>query len=582
MNNNDIITIQDDEIKNLINKIYQDYHYVGISKEDYYTLVNNILNETSKLSRRSKYKQIIKINIESKLNGIILSLFQDKDQRNIIVNNYIKERIGKLDTFQDAVSFFDKLLELFDKVNYLVDPYVVKDLITNNNTYKLTLERIVKYSYSSITSGKYITSFENQLLLTSIEVYCDMYNITIEEAPEEGNSKDLTDGIRLYLDDVHSTSLLTKEQERELFQKVLEGDKSARKKFIESNLRLVVNIAKSYMNRGLDFGDLIQEGNVGLVKETEKFELRGTKFSTYATWWIRQSISRALADKSKTIRMPVHVYEKANQIFRIINTLEQELYRKPTIEEIAEAAGMSVDEVEQTLYVSQDSVSLYTPVGEEEDSEMAEFIASDEPLPEEELNDKYLVKEVRRLLDESRTLTPREVYVIKARFGIERSRMYTLNEIGNELGITRERVRQIESKAMRKIRDESSRKKLYSFIGLDDAAVKKMKKNHLRFNETKKAKKVDTFELFTEKDFRYVLSPIDISDLNVVLSNLYERERNIVMYFLGYGTKRPFSFSELCYILKISLPEVRSALTRCVIEYRNYKKPEEVLRLKKN
>ena len=277
----------------------------------------------------------------------------------------------------------------------------------------------------------------------------------------EGVSVD--DPVRMYLREIGKIPLLTYEQEIELAKGVLAGDEDAKKKLAESNLRLVVSIAKKYVGRGMLFLDLIQEGNMGLIKAVEKFDYtKGYKFSTYATWWIRQAITRAIADQARTIRIPVHMVETINKLIRTSRHLLQQLGREPTPEEIAKEMEIPVEKVVEIQKIAQDPVSLETPIGEEDDSHLGDFIQDDDsPAPQDSVAYTLLKEQLEEVMS---TLTPREAKVLKLRFGLEDGKARTLEEVGKEFKVTRERIRQIEAKALRKLRHPSRSKKLKDYM----------------------------------------------------------------------------------------------------------------------
>jgi len=271
------------------------------------------------------------------------------------------------------------------------------------------------------------------------------------------------DPVRMYLKEIGKVDLLSTEEEIGLAMKMAEGDKDAKRRMAEANLRLVVSIAKRYVGRGMLFLDLIQEGNLGLIKAVEKFDYtKGYKFSTYATWWIRQAITRAIADQARTIRIPVHMVETINKVMRISRQLLQELGHDPSPEEIAADMGMAVEKVREILKIAQEPVSLETPIGEEEDSHLGDFIPDEDASEPAEAASFTLLKE--QLSEVLNTLTPREEKVLRLRFGIEDGRTRTLEEVGKEFNVTRERIRQIEAKALRKLRHPSRSKKLKDFL----------------------------------------------------------------------------------------------------------------------
>ena len=283
----------------------------------------------------------------------------------------------------------------------------------------------------------------------------------ITDTSFEGISVD--DPVRMYLREIGKIPLLTFDEELNLAKRILEGDEEAKQKLAESNLRLVVSIAKKYVGRGMLFLDLIQEGNMGLIKAVEKFDYtKGFKFSTYATWWIRQAITRAIADQARTIRIPVHMVETINKLIRTSRHLLQQLGREPTPEEIAAEMEIPVEKVTEIQKIAQDPVSLETPIGEEDDSHLGDFIQDDDsPAPQEAAAYTLLREQLEEVM---KTLTPREAKVLKLRFGLEDGKSRTLEEVGKEFNVTRERIRQIEAKALRKLRHPSRSKKLKDYM----------------------------------------------------------------------------------------------------------------------
>ena len=298
-----------------------------------------------------------------------------------------------------------------------------------------------------------------------VEDLKEVENLKLDEITDtsyEGINVD--DPVRMYLREIGRIPLLTYDEELELAKKVLKGDEEAKQKLAESNLRLVVSIAKKYVGRGMLFLDLIQEGNMGLIKAVEKFDYtKGFKFSTYATWWIRQAITRAIADQARTIRIPVHMVETINKLIRTSRHLLQQLGREPTPEEIAKEMEIPVEKVAEIQKIAQDPVSLETPIGEEDDSHLGDFIQDDDsPAPQDSAAYTMLREQLEEVMG---TLTPREAKVLKLRFGLEDGKSRTLEEVGREFKVTRERIRQIEAKALRKLRHPSRSKKLRDYMG---------------------------------------------------------------------------------------------------------------------
>ena len=322
-----------------------------------------------------------------------------------------------------------------------------------------------------------IDSFDKLLEENDMVLGQDISNSEMNEIEQEverfGSSENMErileqeglvdDPVRLYLKEIGRVPLLTPEREQDLAQRMAEGDEQAKVELVEANLRLVVSIAKRYVGRGMFFLDLIQEGNLGLMKAVDKFDYtKGYKFSTYATWWIRQAITRAIADQARTIRIPVHMVETIHKVSRYSRQMLQELGREATAEEIGEKMGMSADKVREIMKIAQDPVSLETPIGEEEDSHLGDFIQDeDTPAPADAASQTILREVIER---ELHTLTPREEHVIKLRFGLYDGRTRTLEEVGKEFDITRERIRQIEAKALRKLRHPSRARHLKGFL----------------------------------------------------------------------------------------------------------------------
>ena len=310
-------------------------------------------------------------------------------------------------------------------------------------------------SFDSDLSSEEMNAIENE-----VEAFSAAENM---ERILEQEGLAIDDPVRLYLKEIGRVPLLTADREKELAERMLVGDEDAKVELVEANLRLVVSIAKRYVGRGMFFLDLIQEGNMGLMKAVDKFDYtKGYKFSTYATWWIRQAITRAIADQARTIRIPVHMVETIHKVSRISRQLLQENGREPTADEIGERISMSPEKVREIMKIAQDPVSLETPIGEEEDSHLGDFIPDDDtPSPAEATSTSILREELERQLH---TLTPREEHVIKLRFGLYDGRTRTLEEVGKEFDITRERIRQIEAKALRKLRHPSRARHLKGFM----------------------------------------------------------------------------------------------------------------------
>ena len=380
------------------------------------------------------------------------------------------------------------LLERAKKQKNVVELQEIRDVFQNSPLTQAQLERIIAYleeqkidvltmpdinsddiedDVGEIDSLNDMDVFQKPDRIGSVQVTAEIekgYEKTAEESEnsftERGNAED---PVRMYLKEIGRIPLLSSEEEIELAKRMEEGDEEAKKKLSEANLRLTVSIAKRYSGRGMQFLDLIQEGNLGLIKAVEKFDYRkGYKFSTYATWWIRQSITRAIADQARTIRIPVHMVETMNRVNRTSRRLLQEYGREPTPEEIAEAMNLPVERVLEISKISQEPVSLETPIGEEEDSHLGDFIQDEQiPVPADEAAHTLLREQLEKVMD---TLSEREQKVLALRFGLEDGKPHTLEEVGREFQVTRERIRQIEAKALRKLRHPTRSRKLRDFL----------------------------------------------------------------------------------------------------------------------
>ena len=358
-----------------------------------------------------------------------------------------------------------QLLAMAKKKKNVLEYQEIVDFLAELALNEEQIEKVIEHLEKSgidvlrITNDDDDDVIDDEEIMLSEEDEVDMENIDL--SVPDGIS--IEDPVRMYLKEIGKVPLLSAEEEIELAQRMEEGDEDAKKRLAEANLRLVVSIAKRYVGRGMLFLDLIQEGNLGLIKAVEKFDYRkGYKFSTYATWWIRQAITRAIADQARTIRIPVHMVETINKLIRVSRQLLQELGREPLPEEIAEEMNLPVERVREILKISQEPVSLETPIGEEEDSHLGDFIQDDNvPVPADAAAFTLLKEQLVEVLG---TLTEREQKVLRLRFGLDDGRARTLEEVGKEFYVTRERIRQIEAKALRKLRHPSRSRKLKDYL----------------------------------------------------------------------------------------------------------------------
>ncbi len=401
------------------------------------------------------------------------------DKQKEKVAEFIKKAVkDNTVTYKDMVNFLsdedftpEQVSKIYDELSNANINIILEDNEQEKNLKK----------YAAVSDIKDDEEEDDDTVTVSTETVSSMAELDIEPNLEDideiekdmlfQDMKDMSfvenlnvdDPVKMFLKEIGKIRLLTYEEENILAEKMLKGDKEAKKQLIESNLRLVVSIAKKYIGRGMHFLDLIQEGNLGLIKAVDKFDQsKGFKFSTYATWWIRQAITRAIADQARTIRIPVHMVETINKLIRTSRHLLQTLGREPTPEEVAQELEMPVEKVREVMKVAQEPISLETPVGEEDESNLGNFIPDeDAPSPSEQAADVLLREHIEEVME---TLTPREAKVLKLRFGLQDGRMRTLEEVGREFDVTRERIRQIEAKALRKLRHPSRSKRLKDFM----------------------------------------------------------------------------------------------------------------------
>ena len=460
-----------EKILPLLENTYQKFAILEINEDEFQILVTKQIIE----SKTTYQKDIPYLKfITKKLLLIFNKLIKENlaKQPITIINNYLN-KILKEKTFSNKeLSLLNHLTNFLEKYDYIPPPDVIIEIIETNTDIEENLEAITTKYKEQITSKNLKKVTTNEIIISIIEIYCMLNHINLkEENLETSNLKEIEneketesiDSIKLYFKEIGKIPLLTKEEELQLAYEIQKGNVKAKEKFIESNLRLVANIAKKYTNRGLAFMDLIQEGNIGLIKAVEKFDVnKGYRFSTYATWWIRQAITRALADQARTIRVPVHMVETINKMARIQRQLTLELNREPSEEEIAKKMGVGVEKVREVIKISQDPVSLETPIGEEEDSHLGDFVPDERNMsPEDFTTNEILKEEIKSVLS---TLQPREQQVLELRFGLIDGTSYTLEEVGKKFNVTRERIRQIEAKALRKLRHPSRAKKLKDFL----------------------------------------------------------------------------------------------------------------------
>ena len=535
-----------------INRIYEKYKYINISIEEYNNLVLNEINDSKKENIDNYlYEAYLKKKIQNLLNKYIEEKIYDINESFNIINNYINQNFTKTNDYRKATIYFDKLNNYFESYDFIPDIDTIIKLINENNIFGNMIKSIYEHYQSKIIKGNYEEIFNNILLISTIETYCDINGIEIkfEEEKDINDYYDSND-VNTYLREVSKIPLLTKEEEKELAYKIGEGDTKAKDLFIESNLRLVISIAKKYLGRGLQFLDLIQEGNLGLIKAVERFDItKEHKFSTYATWWIRQAIIRAIANKGRNVRIPVHIYERLSTYNKIENILETKLGRKPTIDEIASKLELPVEKVNEIYELKQDSLSMNFLIGDDEESELGDIIPSTEKSPEDISIRDILQQDVRKLLDNC-NLTKREKNILMLRYGFDDDTPMTLEKIGDGYNISRERTRQIEAVALKKIRRSKYIKEFADYMEQPDKLLENIKEYREKYSENNanyktylkkynKTKEKENNKMRKIKTIYEYFSGNSKEQIDEVLLKLNDEEKELIKIRYGEDLEHP-------------------------------------------
>ena len=455
-----------------------------------------------------------------------------------IINNYVNSLHELINDYRSCMIIIDKLHMFIEKHKYIVKVDTIIELLEKNKNYKKCIETIFNKNRKQITDGKVNIIFKNELLISSIDVYCMLNKIEVKEFIEdfEYNQKDF-DGLAIYFEDIKDNRLLSYEEEQELTRKVKQGDREAKVLFIESNLKLVVSVAKLYRNKGLPMQDLIQEGNLALLTALDKFDPnRGYRFSTYAYSWIKQFMARAIANNSRTIRYPVYLIERYNKLLSIKISLTNKLKREPTVEELSKAVNMPVNKVRELLNIQVQPTSLDILIGEDKDAELSSFIPDPDTNVEEDVLNITLKEDVNKLLH-SGVLNEREIEVLKYRFGFDGCDRLTLSDIGSMFGITRERVRQIEARALSKLRRSHCILKFETYKFKPDARrenISMISEHSLNTGITNKN------NLKEYKTIYETFSNYSKTEINLMLHYLNKEERNLITKMFGNELEYPY------------------------------------------
>ena len=505
-----------------INKVYKQFSFLELSREAFkHIVLSEIEKSKQEYTGSVSYSAYLKSNITKALINETSKILAIPQNDTKVIDSYIDTYLSAPSTSDNSLKNLNQLNNFLNACRYIPDQEILMALLKKNKKFLKMIETIVQKYYSQIVAGKSTELFDNEITILSIETYCLIKEIEIEETIDQNEydyneQSPAADSVKKYLKEIGSIPLLTQEQEREIAIRITHGDEEAKQIMIESNLRLVVKVAKKYMNRGLDFLDLIQEGNLGLITAVEKYDVnKGNKFSTYAMWWIRQSICRAIRDKGRNIRIPVPKHDDLRVLNKTIAKLESTLQRHPTLEEIANEMERPLFVVKELYCLSKDALSMNVKIGDDKETEMENFISKEEKSPEDLAIIEDMKKQLYILLN-SVNLTSQEYEVIKLRFGLENNAKITLEEIAQIFHVTRERIRQIECKALKKLRRSSKIKEYAVFMSHPDDALKA----------------IDEFRtLYSNNNNR---SDVSIKNIRSQERNEEMKYRTLYQHFIGY------------------------------------------------
>lgn len=539
------------KLPSLFNPIYNEYSFY-LTKDEYKDIVIKEIDKSKELyDGKNNYEYYIKKHISREIISMINKSCENKKLVVKVINNYINSNIEDNICDNNILQEFNKFIAFFSKYKYTPTPYVFKDLYDNNKKLKNVLDALYKKYENVIVSGGVSPITQNNIGVDIIELYCMINDIEIEETEQNDNQASYySSAERIYITEIIKIPVLTREQEEQLAYKILDNDENARKKLIESNLRLVLKVANKYRWSKEPILDLIQEGNLGLIKATEKYDVsKGFRFSTYAVWWIKQSIDRYLESHSRSIRIPVYVTEEINKLKIKIDKITKATGKAPTVDELANELKVSRKKILDLFEYSQGIKSLNDNVNsqDEDASELGDFIESPDETPEELYENNSLKVEISKVLEKS-DLTDREKNVIILRFGLSGDEEKTLQEVGDIYNITRERVRQIEAKALYKLRNTKAKRRLSDYTDNPTRSSENLDKLRSRHLKEKKYKTYLNEEFSKEEEYDNMGKARSIYDIfydyteeqvNTTISHLTEDERKLINFRYGEDLKNP-------------------------------------------
>ncbi len=530
----DYTNMTDDEVFSsllpTIKSIYNVFKYTGISFDDYSDIV---LDEISEMDGKVE-ETVFKSKLKKRMNNEVSKMLTDGDTASRIVSSYLDLKVPKVNSYESAVKAFKKLDSFFNKYDFFMGQELLIDLLSNNEKFSSMTSYILKEKEKDITLGKSEDIFDSDFLIYTVNTYFELHGMPIKERKEEidvgcfDSSSDL-DIISLYINELNAP-LLSSDEERALLVKIKQGDMDARDKFIESNLRLVVSVAKKFLGRGLPFLDLVQEGNLGLMKAIDKFDLSyDVRFSTYAVYRIKIFISNAIADQSRNIRVPIFKQDELRSYMTKVDNLEKKFGMNLSIDEISMMLGKSVDKIIELETLKKDTVSINSLVGKDNDTELGEFLSTSESV-EDEVIDSFLPKQIMQLLNGSK-LSEREKDVLLSRFGIGRSHVWNLKELSKKYGVSKAWIGQVELNALKKLRHLKAVEQFSVYMDNPDLALKKLEEFRKK-PERKKKRKTGKQGSLLKSIYEY-FDDFSRGEVDSVLDNLNEFEKRLV--FLRYG-----------------------------------------------